>query len=84
MITKSTTGRGRKTQYANRHCIPESFCAPGKFLHVYTKLTLKSSHQSGKFPDSLESFLTVWKVSGQSGKFPDSLESFQIVWKVSG
>ena len=76
--------RGRKTQDARMHCIPESFCASGKFLRVYTKLTLKSSQLSGKFPDSLESFRTVWKVSGQSGKCPDSLESFRTVWKVSG
>ena len=75
--------RGRKTQDARMHCIPESFCASGKFLRVYTKLTLKSSQLSGKFPDSLESFRTVWKVSGQSGKFSDSLESFRTVWKVS-
>ena len=75
--------RGRKTQYASMHCIPESFCASGKFLRVYTKLTLKSSQLSGKFPDSLESFRTVWKDSDKSRKFPDSLERFWIVWKVS-
>ena len=84
--TKSTTqaqARVRKSPLARRHCQPESFCASGKFLRVYTKLTLKSSQLSGKFPDSLESFWTVWKVSGQSGKFPDSLESFWTVEKVS-
>ena len=37
-----------------------------------------------KFPNSLKSFRTVWKVSGQSGKFLDSLENLQTVWKVSG
>ena len=36
------------------------------------------------FPNSLESFQTVWKVYRQCGKFPDSLQSFRIVWKVSG
>ena len=41
-------------------------------------------YKSRKFPGSLESFQTVWKVFRQSGKFPDSLESFQRVWKVSG
>ena len=51
----------------------------------------KVSRQSGKFPNSLESFWTVWlesiwtvwKVSGRTGKCPDSLESFLTVWKVS-
>ena len=43
----------------------------------------KVSSWSGKFPDSLEIFLTVWKVSGQYRKFPDCLESFQTVWKLS-
>ena len=37
----------------------------------------KISRQSGKFPDSLESSGTVWKVL-------DSLKNFQTVWKVSG
>ena len=61
---------------------PESFCA---YLHkIKSKKVWKVSGQSGKFPDSLESFRTVWKVSGQSGKFQDSLESFWTVWKVSG
>ena len=36
------------------------------------------------FPDSLESFRTVWKVSRQLKKFLDSLESFRTVWKFSG
>ena len=38
------------------------------FLHV--------SGQSGKFLDSLESYLTVWNFFGQSGKFLDSLVIF--------
>ena len=75
---------------AHRHCRPESFCASGKFLHVFTKLpiecSLLKSKQVWKVLDSLESFRTVWKVwklSRRSGKFPDSMESFQKVWKVS-
>ena len=32
-----------KTQYASRYCIPESFCASGKFLRVNKKLAIKSS-----------------------------------------
>ena len=36
------------------------------------------------FPESVESFRTVWKVSGQSGKLPDSLESFRTVEIVFG
>ena len=70
------------------------FARPESFLRVSTKLTLKSSQnivyvwkvsgQSGKFPDSLESFQIVWKVSGLSGKFSDCMESFWTVWKVSG
>ena len=39
---------------------------------------------SGNFPDCLESFWNVWKVSGQSGKFPDCLKSFRTVRKFSG
>ena len=39
---------------------------------------------TGKFPDGLQSFRIVCKVSGGSGKFPDDLESFQMIWKVSG
>ena len=71
-----------KTSSAHRHCRLESFCASGKFLRVFTKLAIKwslnikVSKQSGKFPNSLESFRTVWKVSEQCGKFPDSLGSF--------
>ena len=41
------------------------------------------SSWSGKFPYSLEIFLTVWKVYGQCRKFPDCLETFQPVWNVS-
>ena len=65
----------------------KSFCASGKFLRVFTKLAMKWSLninlRVNKFPDSLESFRTIWKVSGQSRTFPDSLESFRTVWKVS-
>ena len=38
---------------------------------------------SRKFPDYLEIFQSVRKVSRQSGKFPVGLESYQIVWKFS-
>ena len=44
---------------------------------------LECTRLSGKFPESLESFQKVWKVSGQSGNFPKSLENFRTVWKVS-
>ena len=37
-----------------------------------------------KFPDCLESFQIVWKVSGLSRKLLGCLESFRFVWKVSG
>ena len=64
----------------------------GKFLRVRKvfarvyKMDLKNKYicRSGEISDSLESFLTVWKVSRQSGKFFDSLESIWTVWKVSG
>ena len=80
--------RGRKTPSACWHCRPGSFCASGKFLRAQhcPQKQVKTLH---KFLDSLESFLTVWKVSIQSGKCPDSLESFWIVlnflafWKIS-
>ena len=45
--------------------------------------------QSGKIPDSLESFQaveknfqTVWKVSRQSKMFQESMDIFRTVWKV--
>ena len=79
-----------KTSLARWHCQPESFCASGKFLRVFTKLPIKCSlninrrvNKCGNFSDCLESFKAVWKILRQSGKFPDSLESFQTVWKVS-
>ena len=40
--------------------------------------------QCAKFPESLESFGRVWKISGKFGKFPDSVESLRTIWKVSG
>ena len=56
----------------------------------------KFSKRSGKFPDSPETFYTVWnfpycqenfqtiwKLSRPSGNFPDPLESFQTIWKLS-
>ena len=43
----------------------------------------KVSIKLGKFPESLESFLSFWKLSWQSGKIRASLESFQPVLKVS-
>ena len=73
------------------HCHPEIFCVSGKFLRIFTKLPIKCSrninwreNKCGNFPDCLESFKTVWKVSRQPGKFLDSDESFQTVTKVSG
>ena len=36
-------GRVPKTSSARRHCRPESFCASGKFLRVFTKLHIKCS-----------------------------------------
>ena len=76
-----------KTSSARRHCRPESFCASGKFLRVFTKLDININLRVNNFlhfPECLESFSTVWKVSGKSGKFPESMESFRRVWKVSG
>ena len=76
-------GRLPKTLLAQWHCQPESFCASRKFLRVFTKLPIKCSfNKCGKFPDCLESFKTVWRVSKESGKFPDCMESFRTVWKV--
>ena len=57
---------------------------PGKFLRVQKVFAHNPWNCTGKFPDGLESFLVIWKVSGWSGKFPDNLENFLIVWKVSG
>ena len=76
--------RVRKTHVSWWHCHLESFCASGKFLRVSMKSTIKRHAQMHRFPDGLESFRMVWKVSGWTGKFPDGLESFWIVWKVSG
>ena len=89
--------RVRKTHVLWWHCHLESFCASGKFLRVSMKSTIKRHVQKHRFPDGLETFLMVWKVSGSlesfwivwkvygwSGKFPDGLESFRMVWKVSG
>ena len=61
----------------------------GKFLRVWkvfarTTLSPKQVKTWHMFLDSLESFLTVWKVSGQSGEYLESLESFRKDWKVSG
>ena len=60
-----------KTSSARRHCRPESFCASGKFLRVFTKLPIKCSlkinwrvKKCGKLADCLEIFRTVWEVSG--------------------
>ena len=81
----SHTPQEEKPRWRGGH--PESLCASEKSLRVYTKLTFQSIQNNatkGKFLDSLESFLTVSKVSGQSGKFLDSLESFRTIWKLSG
>ena len=43
----------------------------------------KVSRLSGKFPDGLESFQTVWKGSRRSGKFIVDPGSFKIVWNFS-
>ena len=59
----------------------------------YIRTVWKISRLSGRFPDSLEDFQTVWKtvlkISGQSERFPyslgnvlDSLEDFPKVWKI--
>ena len=49
--------------------------------HYQTQTTIRTvwkvSEETGKFPDSLESFQTFWKFSEQTGKFPDSLETFR-------
>ena len=86
----SVQGRVPKTSSARRHCQPESFCASGKFLRVFTKLPIKCSlninlrvNKCGKFQDSLESFRKVWKFPRRSRKFPSGLESFPRVWKLS-
>ena len=62
-----------------------------KFLRVFNKLPKECSlninwrvNKCGTFPDCLESFRTVWKVSNRSGKFQNRLESFRTVWEVSG
>ena len=36
------------------------------------------------FPEPLESFCTLWKVSGHVGKFSDTLENLWTSWNVSG
>ena len=88
-----------KTWYAGMHCIPESFCASGKFLRVrkvFARIekigykmkpeifsALKFSRLSGNLPDYLETFRTVRKLARLSGNFPDSPEIFQTVWKLS-
>ena len=74
--------RGRKTQYASMHCIPESFCTSGKFLRVYTKLTLKSS-LSGKFPDSLDFFPHSTVQASFYGQFVFTRKNFPNAQKLS-
>ena len=51
------------------------------FAHIYKighkmepEVLSEVSRQSGKFPDSLESFRRVWKVSRQSEQFLNSLK----------
>ena len=65
-----------------------------KFRKSFQKKSLQSKilnifGQSGRFPESLEDFQTVWKIFRQSTRFPDglenaldSLENFQAVWKI--
>ena len=53
----------------------------GKFLRVTLEIALGSFQPSGKFPDSVNIFR---KLSRLSRKFPLSLESFQIVRIFSG
>ena len=72
-------GRVRKTHVSWWHCHLESFCASGKFLRVSMKSTIKRHAQMHRFPDGLESFRIVWKVSRWTGKFPDGLENFWLV-----
>ena len=64
---------------------------PGKFLHIPMKSIIKKTCQhahiswwSGNFPDDLETFWMIWKLSGWSGNFPDGLETFRMIWKLSG
>ena len=74
-----------KTIYALFWCIccdNDLRTSSGKYLHM--KSTIKRHAQMYRFPDGLESFRMVWKVSRWTGKFTDGLENFRMVWKVFG
>ena len=75
--------RGRKSHVLWRHCHPESFCAPGKFLRVTMKSTIKRHAKMQRFPDGLETIQMAWKLSRWPGNFPDGLETFQMARKLS-
>ena len=60
----SAVVRVRKTHVSWWHCHLESFCASGKFLRTSLKSTIKRHAQMHRFPDGLESFRIVWKLSG--------------------
>ena len=75
--------RGRKSHVLWRHCHPESFCAPGKFLRVTMKSTIKRHAKMHRFPDGLETIQMAWKLSRWPGNLTDGLETFQMVCKLS-
>ena len=69
---------GRRVGIATRKvfaCQPES----EKFLRI-TVIQFFIDWKLSRFPDELESFQVIWKVSRWSEQFPDDLESFQAVW----
>ena len=72
-VQKSVWLQGQK----NSHLIwrLESFCASGKFSLISMISTIKRHAQMHRFPDGLESFPMVWKVSRWSGNFPYGLET---------
>ena len=76
-------GRGRKSHVLWRHCHPESFCAPGKFLCITMKSTIKRHAKMQRFPDGIETIQMAWKLSRWPGNFPDGLETFQMARKLS-
>ena len=79
-ISRDMRTRGRILHDSWRHCHPECFCTSGKFLCI----TMKSTIKRCRFPDGLETFQVIWKLSKWSGNFPNGLETFRMVWKLSG
>ena len=61
----------------------------GKFLNtlessgISGKISDIMESYSGKFPDSIKYFWTLWKGFRNSGKFQKSLKSFRTLWNVS-